>query len=278
MENTPVTAPGKTDEKRPAIGKTERLCAILVAAFLGGILFKHHLDYYYGEFYCTYGRALLRALFILVFPGIIIFVWPRISRIRFYGVVLLAIFSSISAASFLLSICLAIFPIEAIIKGFIKNLRTREISTGGKIGVAIGQVLFVTIAVALMTALCMGALLVDGMNWNITGVGRRYMTTLTPAKISEWEERTREYLKGISEDKYYENWGTEVPPDLRAIGILRIEIRQDEVSYVWAGGLDHVNLTVKRMEDGSFEFVGQYGDHSWWKLWPKDSRNPAFTR
>ena len=41
------------------------------------------------------------------------------------------------------------------------------------------------------------------------------------------------------------------------------------VGYVWAGGMDHCELVVERMADGTFQFTAGYNDYSNKVIWPK---------
>ncbi|MEM7020552.1 MAG: hypothetical protein AAF512_24820, partial [Pseudomonadota bacterium] len=65
--------------------------------------------------------------------------------------------------------------------------------------------------------------------------------------------------------------GKPVPSELDQIGITRVDIYQDEVVYVWLGGMDHTYLLVKRHGDGSFSLTAHYNDEEpQVLLWPKE--------
>ena len=44
---------------------------------------------------------------------------------------------------------------------------------------------------------------------------------------------------------------------------------EDQVSYVWMGGMDHTYLKVQRMNDGDFRFTARYNDGKSRVIWPK---------
>ena len=98
--------------------------------------------------------------------------------------------------------------------------------------------------------------------------GQSYMNSLTKKDIHIWEERTEKYLNesGQGEADFYFK---DVPPELRQIGILGIHKDTNWVSYSWVGGLDHTELDVERLADGSFEFTAVYNDESNKVIWPK---------
>jgi hypothetical protein len=107
-------------------------------------------------------------------------------------------------------------------------------------------------------------------------VGRVYMDSLTEKDIPEWIDRTEkllsEYKPGMHPIGVYGLGGRAkpIPPDLSELKIIRIDITENEVSYVWMGGLDHTELQVHRLKDGSFQFVAQYNDATSKVMWPKE--------
>ena len=60
-----------------------------------------------------------------------------------------------------------------------------------------------------------------------------------------------------------------IPTELMSLKILRVDVLEDEVRYVWAGGLEHTYLSVKRTSEG-FRFFAQYNDEHGKELWPKE--------
>jgi hypothetical protein len=98
--------------------------------------------------------------------------------------------------------------------------------------------------------------------------GQVYMDSLTEKDIQVWTERTKKLLSeyepvtgpigvfGSGSD------AKRIPADLSELKIIRIDMSEDNVSYVWLGGLDHTELRVHRLMDGSFEFVAQYNDET----------------
>jgi hypothetical protein len=97
--------------------------------------------------------------------------------------------------------------------------------------------------------------------------GRKYMDSLTEADIQTWIDRTKVYLTeydptraGFSGNGYGIGYAKPVPADLERIKILRIDILQDSVKYVWLGGLDHTWLVVTRLSNTNFKVVARYSD------------------
>ena len=105
-------------------------------------------------------------------------------------------------------------------------------------------------------------------------VGRVYMDSLTERDIPVWTKRTEKLLSEYEPDAgvgaYRESSHTKpIPPELSALKIIRIDISKSVVSYVWMGGLDHTELQIHRLMDGSFQFVAQYNDAQSKVIWPK---------
>ena len=46
-------------------------------------------------------------------------------------------------------------------------------------------------------------------------------------------------------------------------------ILEDQVRYVWMGGMDHTELEVDRLPDGNFRFIAHYNDDKSEVIWPK---------
>ena len=106
--------------------------------------------------------------------------------------------------------------------------------------------------------------------------GRSYMDSLTEKDFQVWIDRTKqllsEYEPGTRTISVYGE-GTDakpIPTDLLRLKIIRIDLSEDNVSYVWLGGLDHTELRVQRLKDGSFKFVAQYNDYQTKVIWPKE--------
>jgi hypothetical protein len=106
--------------------------------------------------------------------------------------------------------------------------------------------------------------------------GRVYMDSLTEKDFQVWTDRTKkllsEYEPGTGPIGVYGSGADakRIPADLSQLKIIRIDMSEDYVSYVWLGGLDHTELQVHRMKDGSFEFVAQYNDVKSKVIWPKE--------
>jgi hypothetical protein len=98
--------------------------------------------------------------------------------------------------------------------------------------------------------------------------GRAYMDSLTEKDIPVWIERTEKLLSGHPDSVSI--GARPIPPDLLKLKIIRIDISGNAVSYVWVGGLDHTELQIHRLENGSFQFVAQYNDARSKVIWPKE--------
>ncbi|MCX6898652.1 MAG: hypothetical protein NT105_08140 [Verrucomicrobia bacterium] len=96
--------------------------------------------------------------------------------------------------------------------------------------------------------------------------GRKYMDSLTEPDIQRWIERTKVYLAGYDPQK--PTIGSMlVPPDLKALKIIRIDVTQDRVVYVWMGGFDHTDLAVERLQDDGFKVTANYDDKRSRVIW-----------
>jgi hypothetical protein len=98
--------------------------------------------------------------------------------------------------------------------------------------------------------------------------GREYMDALTDAEIQKWIDRSKEYLADV-DPKEDPIGARQVPPDLQALGIVRIDLRPHAVVYLWAGGLDHTCLVVTDAN----EVIARYDDHHSKVIWPKQNAN-----
>jgi hypothetical protein len=61
--------------------------------------------------------------------------------------------------------------------------------------------------------------------------GRRYMDSLTDAEIQKWIARSKDYLAHADPNEYPIG-ARSVPSDLKALKILRIDLRTNSVVYV----------------------------------------------
>jgi hypothetical protein len=108
--------------------------------------------------------------------------------------------------------------------------------------------------------------------------GSTYMKSLTEEDIRQWIARTEKYLAeyqpGTHSIGVYGLGGKPVPTDLQELKIIRIDILQDQVRYVWMGGMDHTELEVDRLPDGSFRLVAHYNDYKSQVIWPKGGGAP----
>ena len=100
--------------------------------------------------------------------------------------------------------------------------------------------------------------------------GKSYMDSLTEADYPQWIERSNTLLSQWQPTTTV-TWlyGAEIPEDLRALKIQRIDILKDSVRYVWVGGLDHTCLSVRQMPNGTYKISAQYDDEHGRVLWPQ---------
>ena len=103
-------------------------------------------------------------------------------------------------------------------------------------------------------------------------VGAKYMKSLKDSDIPPWIGRTKQLLSEWTPDLHpigaYGFGPKPVPPELQRLGIIRIDISKDRVCYVWMGGMDHTELEVDRLPDGSFRFIAHYNDYKSEVIWP----------
>ena len=62
---------------------------------------------------------------------------------------------------------------------------------------------------------------------------------------------------------------TDVPPDLKQLGVAGIEQWSNEVDYVWFGGMDNTALDVVLTSNGDFQVFAVYTPYSNQMIWPK---------
>ena len=103
--------------------------------------------------------------------------------------------------------------------------------------------------------------------------GQKYMDSLTEKDFQVRTARPQKYLSEF-DPKADVIDSKPVPPELKQLKIIRIDEDSNSVRYVWMGGMDHTELLVKKLEDGSFEFTAGYNDQSNRVIWPKDTKSP----
>lgn len=95
--------------------------------------------------------------------------------------------------------------------------------------------------------------------------GIAYMESLTEHDVPYWIGISQNYLAQpclaastgcpiLIED--------EIPADLRDLGISSIRVSQDEVYYVWLGGMDHTYLLVRQEPNQSFSLIAHHNDET----------------
>ena len=104
-------------------------------------------------------------------------------------------------------------------------------------------------------------------------IGDEYMNSLTDNEIQVWIQRTQNYLK----DAPTNLMDDQIPPDLKKLGIIKVEVGgvvgpvddMDVVDYVWLAGMDNTSLLVKKLNDGTFQVTAFYNMYSNRVIWPK---------
>jgi hypothetical protein len=105
--------------------------------------------------------------------------------------------------------------------------------------------------------------------------GRTYMKSLKESDMPAWIERSKhllaEYRPDVGPVGVYDNvtHGKPIPSDLAQLKIVRVDIFQNAVCYVWMGGMDHTFLEARRLPDGSITLVAHYNDYQSEVIWPK---------
>jgi hypothetical protein len=99
------------------------------------------------------------------------------------------------------------------------------------------------------------------------------MKSLKTTDVPPWIERTNrllaEWTPSLNPIGAYGLGGKPVPAELQQLGIIRIDILRDQVRYVWVGGMDHTELEVDRLPDGTFRFIAHHNDARSEVIWPK---------
>ena len=100
--------------------------------------------------------------------------------------------------------------------------------------------------------------------------GQKFMDSLTENDFQIWSERTQTYLSNFNPTNLTVE-GEAIPPELKKLGVVRIDAYSNYVNYVWMGGFDHTLLHVERLAAGQLEFTAMYNDQSNRVIWPKAS-------
>src|SRR2546423_4989963 len=105
--------------------------------------------------------------------------------------------------------------------------------------------------------------------------GRTYMKSLRESDLPLWIERSEhllaEYRPDVPPVGVYDGvtHGKPIPPDLARLKIVRVDIFEDRVCYVWMGGMDHTYLEARRLTRGGFTLIAHYNDYESEVVWPK---------
>jgi hypothetical protein len=94
--------------------------------------------------------------------------------------------------------------------------------------------------------------------------GKAELDSLTPEKLKVWAARSEELWAKHGKADYdvgvYGLGRRPIPRELAEIKIIRIDIGEDLIEYVWVGGMDHTSLIVEKGSDGLLSFTAQYDD------------------
>jgi len=94
------------------------------------------------------------------------------------------------------------------------------------------------------------------------------MDSLTEKDFKVWIDRTKKYLDEY-DPKADMISAKSIPPELKALGIIRIDETTNMVRYMWMGGFDHTGLEVERLSDDTFQFYAGYNDKEGKIIWPR---------
>jgi hypothetical protein len=106
---------------------------------------------------------------------------------------------------------------------------------------------------------------------NQSHMGASYMRSLEADDLQTWIGRTENIINSFAiNGSAIELFSGDIPTELTELGIQRVDITTDSVRYVWLGGIDHTNLYISKVRDGTFEVVAHYNDKTpGVRLWPK---------
>jgi hypothetical protein len=105
--------------------------------------------------------------------------------------------------------------------------------------------------------------------------GSTYMKSLRESDMPGWIERSKHFLAeyrpdsrhvGVYDDVTH---GKPIPPDLARLKIVRVDVFEDRVCYVWMGGMDHTYLEARRLPGDGFTLIAHYSDYESEVIWPK---------
>ena len=96
--------------------------------------------------------------------------------------------------------------------------------------------------------------------------GAACMDSLTATDIQSWIERTQRYLAEHNPTQSAMG-SVEIPPDLAALKIIRIDVDRESVAYLWMGGMDHTELVIERQQDRGFRVTAGYSDNNRRVIW-----------
>lgn len=93
--------------------------------------------------------------------------------------------------------------------------------------------------------------------------GRAVLDALTEPELELWLARSEALWKkfeGHYDMGVYHDGIRPLPSDLAALKLIRIDVYDDSIYYVWVGGMDHCSLIVERKSDGYAYFTAEYSD------------------
>jgi hypothetical protein len=136
---------------------------------------------------------------------------------------------------------------------------------------------FVVLGVLVITAVGFGIWFYTdgpfGMWRRQMAAGGAYMKSLSQSDMPIWIERSKrllaEYRQEMRPVGAYGLRNRPVPSDLARLKIVRVDIFEDRVCYVWMGGMDHTYLEARRLPDDTFTLVAHYNDYQSEVIWPK---------
>jgi hypothetical protein len=110
---------------------------------------------------------------------------------------------------------------------------------------------------------------------NRMGIGKEFMENLDDESLKVWIRDAGEIRKNDTlRTKKNGMWIiANLEPGLQdkygKYGIRRLDVSEAAVSFVWTGGLDHTDLTMRYKNDSLIRITAQYNDYTYQELYPK---------
>jgi hypothetical protein len=131
--------------------------------------------------------------------------------------------------------------------------------------IAIGSLIAIASGYFVYTVVFPIGLLIFSMSAQMNA-GQAVLKGLTPEKLKIWADRSQSFWANTSKADYgmgvYGIGKKPIPVELAALKIIRIDIEEDSIEYVWLGGMDHTYLYIEKERHGNLHFYAQYDDET----------------